>query len=157
MKFMSKNPRLNIVLRPAIPADPISGRQGIAGLYVLFENHEANIEKQELIDLLLNHIGYERDFFKISEDNIDDLIKKQNLSRVEPAHKITDLSTGRMGESIGDNTLAKITPEMRKLITELASAAAKDMYEKRVANDAVQAPEPIEEVAQVVTTKKNKK
>lgn len=130
-RFMSKNPRLNIVLRPAIPADPISGRQGVPGLYILFENHEATIENQEILELLLKHSGFNRDFFKVSEENVDELLKKQQLNPSEPPHAITDLGYGRIGETIG-NKPVKLNPEMRKLISELATEAAKEQFARYV-------------------------
>lgn len=130
---MSKNPRLNIVLRQAISSDPISGRPAIAGVYVLFENHEANVDKQEIVDMLLKHSGYERDFFKVSEDNIDMLVKKQQTNPSEPGHSTTDLSLGRIGEVTGNKQQVKLTPELKQAMAEIASKMAKDMFGQYVA------------------------
>jgi len=128
---MSKSPKLNIVLRPSVPADPTSGRPGVPGVYVLFEDHEVNIENPETANLLRAHAGFGQDYTEITEGEME-LIKRQQNMNV-PAQQATEFKYGHI-ERITGRPNVKITPEMQKAIVELAAAAAKEMFDKMVQN-----------------------
>jgi hypothetical protein len=84
----------------------------------------------------LKHPGHGKDFFKVSDENIDELVKKQQFNQAEPNHLHTEVEWGHLGKSTGSKPPVKLTPEMHKVILELASVAAKEMFDKYLQSSA---------------------
>ena len=133
MKFVSKNINLGIVLKPGIPGDPVLGRVSVPGLFVKFEDGIANVEDKEWIKLMLNHPGYERDFIKIDDGELDPFA--DNRGKTEPHHSITNIEYGHVGKTVGSAPKVKLTPAQMNAVKELASKMAVNMFESMRADE----------------------
>ena len=125
MKFVSKNQNLRIVLKPGIPGNPALGQPIISGLYVKFENGVANISDEKMIELMTSHPGFNSDFIKIEDSEIDPYVRKN----IEPDHKIMDMDHGAMGKEINPKKIV-LPPEVKAEISRVAVEMAKEMAPK---------------------------
>jgi len=125
MKFISKNQNLRIVLKPGIPGNPALGQPIISGLYIKFENGVANITDEKMIGLMLSHPGFNSDFIKIDDNEVDPYVRKS----VEPEHNIFEIDHGAMGKSLNPKKLT-LPPEIKAEMSKMATAMAKEMAPK---------------------------
>lgn len=124
MRFVSKNSNLMIVLTPGIPAQPLSGTPARPGLYIKFKGGICEIKDEETIKQMLAHPGCNADFIAVEETaKVQDPFSS-NRSEEEPAHHIAELKYGHLESPKSTAKKQKMTPEMKKLITSLASELA---------------------------------
>jgi len=150
-KFISKNANLRIILRPGLLPEPATGRLAVPSLYVKFENGIANVFKEEDIEMMLKHPGYNLDFIDADEVEKDPYadIRKES----EPGHILTEINYGHPGKSIGSPVKAKFTPEQKAFMLESAKAMAMEMT-KELAPEI--AKEMLKSMSQKVVTEKTK-
>lgn len=125
MKFISKNANLRIVLRHAMPAEPITGRAAIPGLYIKFENGIANVNNEEHVELMLNHLGFNSDFIQVKEEQADPY--KDTRRESEPDHQITEFEYGRASKMKGSSHNVRLDPKLKNAVVEMAKEMAKEM------------------------------
>jgi len=125
MKFISKNQNLRIVLKPGIPGNPALGQPIISGLYVKFENGVANITDEKMVALMLGHSGFNSDFIKIDDNEVDSYIRKS----VEPEHNIFEMDHGAMGKNLNPKKVV-LPPEIKAEMSKMATDMAKEMAPK---------------------------
>jgi hypothetical protein len=125
MKFISKNANLRIVLRHAMPAEPITGRLAVPGLYIKFENGIVNVNNEEHVDMMLVHSGFDRDFIQVKEEQVDPYknIRREN----EPDHVITEFEHGRAEKLKGSSHNVRLDPKLKNAAVEMAKEMAKEM------------------------------
>lgn len=117
---------MRVVLSPGIQAEPLSGRAAIHGLYVKFEDGVASVVDEKIIDLMLAHPGFNRDYISAEEGNKDPFVRRS----IEPEHNVVNIEYGHVGKNVNPATaVSSMTPEMKKAITDLASGMAKSMTE----------------------------
>lgn len=126
MKFISKNMNLRVVLKNGIPAEPMSGRNAVPGLYVKFENGVADVKDEDLIQRMINHPGFNSDFIKVEENELDPYADYR--SDKEPDHIITEMQFGHAGKTVG--VKAKLTAEQKKALRPMAEQLAKEMIKE---------------------------
>lgn len=141
MKFVSKNANLCVMLKHGIPAEPITGRQGVPGFSVRFVNGVANIsdtatipndvDKTLVIDALKRHTAFNSDFICAENDPYID-----SRSNKEPEHDMSEILYGHMGKNLNPKPAAKMSAEQKKLIKDLAVALAKEIA-PQMAKDAL--------------------
>lgn len=134
MKFISKSSNLLIVLRPGLSAQPLTGTPAIATISVRFKDGVAEVQQQELIDMMLAHPGFNGDFISAEGVPVDPYaISRQS---VEPTHIMTELKYGTpISKTIkGGNPLAGFSPEIQKLMQEMAAKMAQQMLPSMVEN-----------------------
>lgn len=124
-KFISKNANLRIVLRHSMPAEPITGRLAVPGLYIKFENGVANVNNEEHITMMLVHSGFNSDFIQVKEEQIDPYkdIRREN----EPDHLITEFEHGRAENLKGSSHNVRLDPKLKNVAVEMAKEMAKEM------------------------------
>lgn len=125
MKFVSKNQNLRIVLRQGLPAEPLTGRVAVPGVYVKFERGLVDVNDQETIDLMTKHSGYGRDFVSVDEGQADPYAHQRQDP--EPTHQITQMEYGHMGRTINARKPLNLTPEVKKALSEMATEMAKQI------------------------------
>jgi hypothetical protein len=125
MKFISKNSNLRIVLRHAMPAEPMTGRLAVPGLYIKFENGIVNVNNEEHIEMMLVHPGFDSDFIQVKEEQVDPYknIRKEN----EPDHMITEFEHGRAEKLKGSSHNVRLDPKLKNAAVEMAKEMAKEM------------------------------
>jgi len=126
MKFVSKNMNLRVVLRHAIPAEPMSGRNAVPGLYVKFESGFVEVKDEETIKLMLNHPGFNSDYIAVEESGKDPFADYRREK--EPEHITTEIVYGHVGKTTGKKTV--LTPEQKKALRPMAEAMAKEMFKE---------------------------
>lgn len=126
MKFVSKNMNLRIVLRHGIPAEPLSGRNAIPGLYVKFENGLADVNDNDTVERMLKHPGFNSDFISIEDNGKDPYADYR--SEKEPDHIVTEMQYGHIGKTVGKKV--SLTPEQKKALRPMAEAMAKEMLKE---------------------------
>jgi hypothetical protein len=125
MKFVSKNANLRIVLRHAMPAEPMTGRLAVPGLYIKFENGIVNVNNEEHIEMMLVHSGFNMDFIQVKEEQVDPY---KNIRREsEPDHVITEFEHGRAEKLKGSSHNVRLDPKLKNAAIEMAKGMAKEM------------------------------
>ena len=125
MKFVSKNINLRVVLRPGIPGNAVVGREPQPGLYVKFEGGTANVVDEEMTRLMLAHKGFGSDFIRVEANDIDPYYASRVQS--EPEHNIIEMSHGTPGRNLNPQSKLPLSPELKKLVQEMAVDLAKKM------------------------------
>lgn len=125
MKFISKNANLRIVLRHSMPAEPITGRLAVPGLYIKFENGIANVNNEEHITMMLVHSGFDSDFIQVKEEQSDPY--KSIRRESEPDHMITEFENGRAEKLKGSSHNVRLDPKLKNAAVSMAKEMAKEM------------------------------
>lgn len=137
-----------LVLRPGIPAQPITGTPAVPTLSVRFQDGVVDIHDIELVEKMRNHPGFNVDFVEVEEQKSDPYYRKP----VEPQHVMTELKYGTPIARETSKIKRELPPELEKLIQEQAVAIAKEMLPGMVeatlkamaANGAAEARTPLE-------------
>jgi hypothetical protein len=125
MKFISKNANLRIVLRHSMPAEPMTGRLAVPGLYIKFENGIANVNNEEHVTMMLAHSGFNSDYIQVKEDQLDPY--KNVRKESEPDHAITEFEHGRAEKVKGSSHNVRLDPKLKNAAVEMAKEMAKEM------------------------------
>lgn len=136
VKFVSKNSNLHIILRPGIPAQPITGTPATPTLSVRFQDGQAEIRDSSLLQMMRQHPGYDVDFIEISDDAVDPYAAQRDES--EPAHSISEIQFGHVVSTKSTKVKPKLPPEIAEMIKAQATEIAKEML-KEALPSAVQA------------------
>lgn len=154
MRFISKNSNLRIILRPGLPANPLSGQLAIPTIYVKFLNGVAEVKDQDMVEKMLAHPGFNSDYISV-EDNITDPFLNTR-QEVEPPHSITAIEYGHAKKVASSPNKVKLSPELEKAINERAIEIAKALLPKMM-EDVINASkhgsmkeDPAEEEVEVV-------
>lgn len=131
MKFVSKSTNLHIILRPGIPAQPITGTPAVPTLSVRFIDGIAEVKDEEHIKMMLNHPGYNSDFIAVDEAASDPYAAIR--SEIEPAHTLTEMQFGHPVARVTTKAKPQLPPELMKLAGELAQAMLPSMIEAALA------------------------
>ena len=117
-KFISKNANLRVVLKHGIPAEPLTGRQAVPGLYVKFENGIVNIDDEDTVKLMIGHSAFNQDFILVEEGQIDPYLIQRREK--EPEHNLTEIEYGHVGKTATPKSPVKLTSEQERLLKEMA-------------------------------------
>ncbi len=125
MKFISKSSNLLIVLRPGLSAQPITGTPAKPTVSVRFKDGIADVQSEELVELMLAHPGFKSDFIS-AEGTVDDPYANIRESS-EPAHSITEVKFGTPVSKVTKGGNPQLSPEIMKLVKQMATKMATDM------------------------------
>lgn len=126
MKFISKSSNLLIILRAGLPAQPITGTLARPAVSVRFKDGLAEVPDGELTDMMLRHPGFESDFIAAGEIGMEDPYAYMRQAN-EPQHQITEMKFGTpIGRKVSGGSPA-LSPEMRKIVQDMAVSLAKEM------------------------------
>ena len=131
MKFISKSTNLLIVLRAGLPAQPMIGMPGKPNISVRFKDGVADVQQQELVDMMLVHPGFNTDFIAADSVPVDPFVASRRAS--EPAHEMIEMKYGTpQNREVKGGDPTKLTPEMQKLVKSAAEEMAKAMLPSMV-------------------------
>jgi hypothetical protein len=137
MKFVSKLLKLRVVLKQGLPGNRQLGTPSISMLSVLFENGMAEVNNQEMIDLMMKHPGCKKnsedkifEFMPLSEDGKDPFAG--NRPDVEPLHTMTNIDYGHLGKSINVKKPVVLSSDQMELVKKLAADMATELFKKMV-------------------------
>lgn len=136
MKFVSKANRLNVVISPGLSAQPLTGTPEKPRISAQFEGGILEVKDEGMIEKLLAHPGFNRDFYLAEVGQVDPYAYSR--SEIEPAHQITEIQFGHPTARKTGAPKQQLSPEVRKLLQEEAASMAKDMV-KQMLPEAVQA------------------
>jgi hypothetical protein len=125
MKFVSKSGNYRLILDRGIPAEPITGRNAVPGLSVKFEDGIAMVTDDSIIKRMLDHPSFNRDFIRV-EDNDNDPFSARRRA-IEPEHDVTNIEYGHVGKNMNPRPPMVLTPEAKKILTDMAMDMAKKM------------------------------
>ena len=128
MKFISKSSNLLIVLRAGLSPQPLTGTPARPTVSVRFKDGVAEVQQQELIDMMLAHPGFNSDF--ISAENVPTDPYAAIRRSSEPAHTLTEMKYGTpVARKVvgGDSAFSTLPIEMQKTIQSMAGEMAKAM------------------------------
>lgn len=153
MKFVSKSSNLRIILKPGQPPEPVTGRLAIPTVFVKFENGEAEVATEEMIKMMIQHPGYNMDFFPYNSE--DPAIQKIIQSRMpnEPEHSMVQLKYGHVEKDLNPASKVVVTPEIKAAITETAVEMAKKIAVEMVKEQM----EPIKDLLKKLAEKQEDK
>lgn len=134
MKYVSKNSRLNVVLRPGIPANHLTGDPGRRGIYAQFNDGLLITDDPEMDKMLQSHKAFrDGDFVLANESGMDPYAYLRD-GQSEPQHVMTEI---RYGHPVGRNVSpvkGSYPPEILKMIQDQAIAIAQEMVPKLAAD-----------------------
>ena len=133
MKFISKNSNLRIVLKPSVPAERLTGRAPVPGLYARFENGMLDVTDEETINALRLHPGFDSDFIAVDEAD-EERIRNYRTYAFEPEHDMIQMQYGTPGKNLNPKPPITVTPELKKYIEDTATAMAKEIITKTLAS-----------------------
>lgn len=145
VKFVSKNSNLHIILRPGIPAQPITGTPATPTLSVRFQDGQAEIRDDSLLQMMRQHPGYDVDFIEVSDGARDPYAAQRDES--EPAHSISEIQFGHVVSTKSTKVKPKLPPEITEMIKAQATEIAKEMLREALPS-AVQAVLEASQVSQ---------
>lgn len=120
MKFISKNSNLHIILQPGQPANPVTQTPPVPALSVRFQNGQADIHDEAIIEKMTRHQAFNQDFIAVDETGADPFAHRRMES--EPQHVTTEMKYGHpMGRSVSP-VVTPMSPELKKMITEAAAS-----------------------------------
>ncbi len=114
-----------IVLRPGIPGSTIAGREPVPGVYVKFQDGVVVSNDEEIVSMMLKHPGFNTDFISAEEVSRDPYAYRR--SEMEPGHIIQQVKYGHVEGVQSSAKKIPLTPEMNKIIMELANAKIKEL------------------------------
>lgn len=120
MKFISKNSNLHIILQAGQPANPITQTPPVPALSVRFQNGQADIQDEAIVDKMMRHPAFNQDFIAVDEGGTDPFAYRRQDA--EPQHITTEM---KFGHPVGRNAppvSAPASPELKKMIAEAAAA-----------------------------------
>lgn len=123
MKFISKNSNLRVVLVHGIPGSSVTGAQPIPGLSVKFEDGVAVVKDPVVQEKMMAHPSFNQDFILADETGTDPYSRKSS----EPEHDIQEIQFGHVGKSLNPKPAVTLTPEIKKVLMDMASEMAKPM------------------------------
>ena len=124
MKFISKSANLNIILRPGMQAQPLTGTPAKATIFVRFKDGIADVEDEELVKMMMIHDGFERDFVAADEKGTD-IYAHQREHEVQ---YVTEELVHGQAKRIGTPLVKRpMSPEIKKMINDQAISIAKEM------------------------------
>lgn len=130
MRFISRNSNLRVILKPGIPAEPLTGRAGDPGLSVKFLDGVLEVKDESIIERMKNHPGCEVDYWFV-EDGWKDPFKNTR-EESEPAHIISEFKYGRPDRTLSSAKPPKISPELEKIINARAIEIAKGLLPEMI-------------------------
>jgi len=147
MKFISKNSNYGVVLRHGQPAEPMTGRAAVPGLYARFSDGKFETNDEDMIKLLLDHVGFNSDYVS-GEDDKDPF--ESNRSEMEPEHDLVEIKHGSVVGNQNPKPKLVLNKEQKKLLEEIAQNRAieilKEMVGKKNAENS-EAPEDTDKVS----------
>lgn len=152
MIFTSKVLNLRLVLRPSVPNTAL--QPGKPGLYALFVDGILNVPDtdKERLDLVLNHPMYGRDFVSTVDESPEAAVARQATAHSsEPEHDVIDINYGHVGKNLNPKQSAKLTPELKAALTEMAATLATQMFQEMVKKSQSTVSDDAEKELPVVT------
>lgn len=125
MKFVAKNSNLRIILEPGIPASHITGTPAKPTIFVKFNNGVAEVKDKVLIDKMVAHPGYNTDYIAVDDEGNDPFAYRRE--EMEPIHHISEIKYGHAEKAVTSPRKAKLTPELQKMINDLAMEKVKEL------------------------------
>jgi hypothetical protein len=126
-KFVSKQVNYRVVLRHGQPAEPLTGRNAVPGVYVKFENGLVTINDEETCEMMMKHPGYNTDFILVEEGDKDPWVDSRRGT--EPEHAITTIEYGHVGKSTG-KPASPFTRDQQSAMKKMAEEMAAEMAPK---------------------------
>lgn len=126
MRFISKNSNLRVILKPGLPAEPLTGRPSDPGISVKFQDGLLEVSDQVIIDRLMAHAGLTMDFWAVEDGEFKDPFKHMR-EEIEPVHQIMEFQYGRPAQMLTSQKKQKLSPEVEKMLNERALEIAKEL------------------------------
>lgn len=124
MKFVSKNPNLRIVLSPGISGEKLTGRLPIGMKSIKFIDGMAEVRNEEFLKMALAHDGFGHDFFELPEEGKDPFAGTRRST--EPEHSMMEINYGHPGKEMNPRSPVALSPEHKKILTDMATAMTKE-------------------------------
>ncbi len=124
-KFISKCANLHIIIKPGIPAQPITGAHATPTISVKFQDGVANVEDEELIVKMKAHPGFNSDFISAEEEAPDPYAYMR--SETEPTHVMHEMKYGQPVNRTAPPVKKELPIEIRKMVQDQATLIAKQM------------------------------
>lgn len=130
MKFISKSSNLLVVLRAGLSAQPITGTPAKPTISVRFKDGVADVQQEDLVELMLAHPAFNSDFISAEDVPGDPYALSRKSS--EPDHILTEMQFGTPVRREVKGEKKALPPEIQKMIQEAAAEMAKQMLPSMV-------------------------
>ena len=129
MKYVSKSANLLVVLKPGMPAQPVTGTPAQPAVSVRFQDGIVEVDNEEVIKMLEASPSFGVDFIA-AETGEDPYARNRRPS--EPEHVITELKYGTPVKTTAATSPKQFPPEIQDLINRQAVQMAKEMLPEMV-------------------------
>lgn len=138
MKFLSKSSNYRIILKQGQPAEPLTGRTAVPGIYIKFEDGVANIDqdmggisKEKICEMMLKHPAFISGDFIADKEGAKDPYA-ETRKPVEPIHTTMELKHGSIDKVVNPKPKLDLTDDNKKLLKEMAAKMAKEMVKEMI-------------------------
>ncbi|MBL0710128.1 MAG: hypothetical protein JJV99_03775, partial [Colwellia sp.] len=144
-----------------MPAEPITGRLATPGISVRFEDGSVDVHDEEIVNLMLAHPRFKRDFIApelVEGKDANKDIFAADRRNLEPEHTMTELKYGHIGETKGApggikaNLSRDKAQQLQKAIDEAATKKAMALAPE-LAKQLIQNPECVKSLKQQIEKK----
>lgn len=129
--FVSRNKKLRLILKPSIPAEPLTGRNLVPGEFALFQDSKLTVTNDELAKRIMEHPGFNRDFVLASDPNKDPYASTRGP---EVQHDLINIEYGHIGKNRNPKPQMQVSPAMQEYLREQTvkmTKAAEDAAEAK--------------------------
>lgn len=130
MKFISKNSNLHIILQPGQPANNFTQTPPVPALSVRFQNGQADIHDEALIEKMKRHPAFNQDFIAVDETGTDPYAHLR--ATAEPQHVTTEILFGHPTGRSASPISSQMSPEVKKILTDQATLIAAEMVKQQM-------------------------
>lgn len=130
MKFISKNSNLHIILQPGQPANNFTQTPPVPALSVRFQNGQADIHDENLIEKMKRHPAFNQDFIAVDDTGSDPYAHLR--AAAEPQHVTTEIIYGHPAGRSTSPVSSQMSPEIKKILTDQATLIAAEMVKQQL-------------------------
>ena len=124
MKFISKYSNFRITLKPSIQGNALLGNPPKPGLWVLFQDGFANVDDDEMAEMVKQHPAYKRgEIIEATENTVDPYKETRKLN--EPEHIVSQFEHG-VAKVLNPKKGVHFTIEQRAEMKRLVEEGIKD-------------------------------
>lgn len=113
-----------------MPAQPITGTPATPALSVRFQDGQADVHDESIVDMMLKHPGFNYDFIAVDDRGTDPYAHVRQSN--EPDHVTQEIKYGHVVSRSVPVTKTELPPEIKKLIAEQATALAQEMVKDQL-------------------------
>ena len=129
MRFFSKSSNYLLVIRPSLPGNIFAGKLPEQGISVRFSDGVADVPEETLIEAMLKHPAFNRDFTS-SDAALNNDPYRATRRESEPVHVITEMQFGQATGRIKSEPKVTFSPEIESYINKIVASRTQEQVKE---------------------------